>query len=153
MLQALAELESDPALAAGYLNEAVVAQRLLAEDYAQRKRTPEWASTLHDLGYSFILLGEKGGGLDSYREAEAVYREEMTARSRAAAPVDWAKVQAGLGNALRGIGLATRDRGTLLEAKRRTTEARTAIQPFDTSYNAILDGRIAEIDTALGSLN
>jgi hypothetical protein len=153
VLQALAEAETDPQQAASHLREAAAGQRQLVDAYRQQDKAADWALALHDLGYSLVQLGDRGGGVESYRQAETAYRDEISAYSREAAPIYWARAQAGIGNALRGIGMETRDRQTLVEARRRTEEARAAIQPFDTSYNGILDARIAEIDAALSSLN
>lgn len=145
----LAYLEKDQAKASSLIHEAEAAQRAALEVYTAGKFALARASTLHDLGYTLITAGEKGGGLDSYRAAEAAYREEDGLRSREVSIADWAKVQAGIGNALRGIGLITRDRATLDEAKQRTQAAWDAIRPITPEYDGILSARLAEIEMAL----
>lgn len=149
-LQLLAELGQD-AERAVHAREAAALQGALAARYAELGAVAQRADALHDLGYSFILLGSVEG-LPAYRQAEAAYREEMHVRPATASPVERARVEAGLGNALRGIGLATGDRAALLEAKRLTESARAAIQPYDTSYNGVLDARLAEIDAGLAAV-
>ncbi len=151
LLQLLAESVGVPGEAASYAREAATRQAELIADYGARGETAAWADALHDLAYSQIQLGSLGEA-SAYREAEASYRQEMTVRSKETDPVAWAKAQAGIGNALRGIGLSIRDKATLTEARQRTAEARAAIQPFDTAYNPVLDARLAEIDAALANL-
>ena len=147
----LAHLEKDQAKVVRLIGEAEAAQRAALDVYTPDRFALARASTLHDLGYTLITAGDKGGGLDSYRAAEAAYREEEGLRSREASIADWAKVQAGIGNALRGIGLITHDRATLEEARQRTQAAWDAIRTVTPEYDGTMYARLMEIETALAS--
>jgi len=148
-LQALAQ--NDSAKAAGMLAEAETAQRGALEVYPAASRPFERAAVQHDLAQTLMMLGPIEGGTARYEAAERIYREEWGARSREADPLGWAKAQAGVGNALRAIGLAKRDRAMLAEARRLTQDAWDTVRPIDGQYDTVMAARLAEIDKALAA--
>lgn len=149
VLQALAGKEETDALALADLQRSGAALRAALDHYSPDRFPAERANVLQTLGTTLVLAGDKGGGVDRYGEAEIAYREALSLRSRNAAPVEWAYAQAGIGNAMRAIGLVNGDRRTLAEAKTRTQEAWDTIRPIDRQFDGLLAGRIAEIDAAL----
>jgi uncharacterized caspase-like protein len=151
-LQLLSQQEHDPAAKREHLVRAEAIQRTALEAFPKETRPSERAALLHSLGQTLIELGPLEAGTGRYEAAESVFREEQGLLSRDHETARWAASQAGIGNAMRAIGIARGDKAMLVEARQRTGEAKTAIQPFDTSYNQILDGRVAEIDAALATL-
>ncbi|MGE3305745.1 MAG: caspase family protein [Rhizobiaceae bacterium] len=148
-LQAFAQREHDALKAAAALQEAGEAQRTAIDFYAADRQIERHAQSLHDLGLTYVMLGERGGGAEAYRQAEAIYREELPLWSKDTAPVPWARAQAGIANALRAIGLASDDLAMLAEARRLTQDSWDTIRPYDQQYDEVLGRRIAEIDAAL----
>jgi len=153
VLQALAGKEETDAAALAALRRSEAALRAVLDYHTAAQFPAERANTLQTLGTTLVLAGDRGGGIDGYRAAEAAYREALSLRSREASPVEWAYAQAGIGNALRAIGLATGERATLEEAKTLTQQAWDTIRPIDGQFDGLLAGRIAEIDAALVKLN
>ncbi|MBX3578694.1 MAG: caspase family protein [Rhizobiaceae bacterium] len=149
VLQAQSMREAEDAAATETLEEALAVFRGSLDQLDAARFPNERANTLLYLANAYVLLGDRGGGVDRYREAEGVYRELMTMRARQTSPVEWAYAAGGLGNALRAIGLMTHDRDTLTEARAITMEAWDTIRPFDSQFDPIVQQRIAEIDAAL----
>jgi hypothetical protein len=149
VLQALAAREADVGKARAALGEAAAAQQAALTVFTPQAYAADRSLTLHVLGTTYVMLGERGGGLAAYRGAEKAYREAQALRPKASMPVEWAYSQAGIGNAMRAIGLALNDTAILTEARQRTQEAWDTIRPFDNQYDTLLAARIAEIDAAL----
>jgi tetratricopeptide (TPR) repeat protein len=151
-LQRLSMFATDAAGKRTHLLAAEAAQRAALESLPG-DRPSERAATQHALGLTLLEIGPLEGGTARYEQAEKLFREEQALLSRDHEAPRWAAAQAGLGNALRALGIARADRPTLEEARRRTQEAWDVIRPFDARYDGILSARIAEIDAALAGLN
>ena len=151
-LQLLSQMETDPIARRGHLVQAEEAQRAALAGLSPDRRS-ERAAVQHALGLTLLEIAPLDGGTARYEEAEKLFREEQALLSRDQETARWAASQAGIGNALRALGIARRDRATLEEARRRTQEARDVIGPISSQYDGVLSARIAEIDAALAGLN
>jgi uncharacterized caspase-like protein len=149
VLQALALRSTDSSVAVTALEESVAAHQVAIEGFVGEAYAAQRANSLQYQANAYILLGERGGGLPRFREAEAAYREALALSARETQPVQWAYALGGLANALRAIGLASGDRVVLAEAKAMTQKAWDTIKPYDNQFDGLLAGRIAEIDAAL----
>jgi len=153
VLQAMAGRETDAEAAVKALEASEAAGRASIQVYQGDRFARERAAALHTQGTTLIMLGERGGGVERFREAEAAYREALSLRPRETMPYDWAFSAAGTGNALLNIGIATNSRKVLAEARALTQGAWDAIKPFDRQYDGVLTQRLAQIDAALAKGN
>lgn len=148
----LSQMESDPAAKLSHLLAAEAAQRAALGKLAS-DRSSERAAVQHALGLTLLEIGPLESGTARYEEAATLFRNEQALLSRDLETARWAASQAGIGNALRVLGIARRDRATLEEARSRTQEAWDTIRPIDTQYDGVLAARLTEIDAALAALD
>ena len=127
------------------LKQAVQAYQDALEVYTQADLPQDWAATQADLGNALV---EEANNTDPFtasmpviQEAVKAYRNALEVRTRAALPLDWARTQMGLGNALTleslaaafvSLSLSTSLHDQAVEAYRNALQVLTkADQPQD----------------------
>jgi len=95
----------------------------------------QWGFLLDHLGISLARLGERESGTARLAEAVAAFREALQEYTRERAPLDWARTQTNLGNALGALDELEEAIAAYREALKEFTRARVALQWATTQMN------------------